>query len=80
MKKFAFPALAAALALAACDSAPETDEAALDTAEPAMTEPMPADPAMTDPMATDTAAPTDPMATPTDGTEAPEPTATATPM
>ena len=80
MKKFALPALAAALALAACDSAPETDEPTLDTAEPVMTEPMPVDPALPDPMATDTTTPTDPMATPTDGTEPPAPTATATPM
>jgi hypothetical protein len=80
MKKFALPALAAALALAACDSAPETEEAAVETAEPAMTEPMPADTTMTDPMATDTTTPTDPMAPPTDATETPVPTATATPM
>lgn len=32
MKKLVFPALAAALALAACDSSPETDETAADVA------------------------------------------------
>ncbi len=79
MKKFAFPALAFALALGACDSAPEADNTATDVAtDTTMTEPMATDTTMADPMATDTTM-ADPMATDTT-TASPTPTDTATPM
>ena len=70
MKKFAFTALAASLALAACGGNSEEDTTATDTAaDTTMTEPMPADTgAVTDPMATDTGMATDTTGTTTDGT------------
>jgi len=82
MKKLAFVAVAASLALAACgDSTPDDATATDAAADTTMTEPMPADTtATTDPMATDTGVATDPAATPTaTDTGMATPTDTATP-